>query len=341
LPRIRFALVDVPDLVALPKAFPTVRDVFTGAGPTPAVLHGLLRALAWLVHRGVLPSLVPLAPLMDWVTNHVRWGEHRGGMFVEVEGVDAGGRAALRRWHMLAEGDAGPLIPSMAVEILIRACLDGRRPESGARSAVGSITLADYEAKFRPRGIISGNPAQPDPSAPIYRQLLGPAYDRLAAPIRDLHDVATVRTFRGEANVTRGRGLLSRLVARIVGFPPAGERVPVAVTLTRQGQRELWQRDFAGSRFASLQQLGTGRDEGLLLERFGPMVFAMAVVVEDGRLHLVQRKGRIFGLPMPRWMLPKGEAYEHDAGGRFNFHVDIVLPVIGPVVGYRGWLEPA
>jgi hypothetical protein len=130
-------------------------------------------------------------------------------------------------------------------------------------------------------------------------------------------------------------------VARIIGFPPAGERVPVTVTLTRQGQRELWQRDFGGARFSSVQYLGAGLDEGLLVERFGPMAFAMAVVVDGGRLRLIQRRGTAFGIPMPRWMLPKGEAYEHDADGRFNFHVDVTLPIVGPVVGYRGWLRPA
>jgi hypothetical protein len=341
LPRLRFALVDVPDLTALPLAFPSVGDIFTGAAPTPRVLHGLLRALAWLVHRGLLPSLLPFVPLMNWVTNHVRWGEHRGGMFVAVGGVDAAGQPAERCWHMLAEGDAGPLIPSMALEILIRACLAGRRPSSGARPALGSVTLADYEARFRARGIASARLAPPDPGAPLYRQLLGAAYDTLAAPLRDVHDIAASRAFRGEADVTRGGGRLARLVARITGFPPAGERVPVTVTLTRSGSRELWQRDFAGHRFASVQVLGSGAGEGLLVERFGPLAFAMAVVVEDGRLRLIQRRWSAFGIPMPRWLLPRGEAYEHDAGGRFNFHVDVVLPFVGPVVGYRGWLKPA
>lgn len=155
LPRLRFALVDVPDLTALPLAFPTVRDVFAGAGPRPTVFHALLRALAWLVGKGVLPSLSPLAPLMDWTTNHIRWGEHRGGMFVEVEGIDAAGRPSTRRWHMLAEGDVGPFVPSMGIEILVRACLNGRRGTPGARTAVGSVSLRDYEERFRARGIAS------------------------------------------------------------------------------------------------------------------------------------------------------------------------------------------
>jgi len=340
--RLRFALVDVPDLAALPLAFPTVRDAFTGAAPTPKVLHALLRAFAWLVHRGVLPSLSPLAPLMDWATNHIRWGEHRGGMFVEVVGRDAAGRPAVRRWHMLAEGNSGPLIPSMAIEILVRACLDGQWPEPGARAAVGSVTLSQYEDRFRRRGIVSATLRDDaNPAAPIYRQLLGEAYARLAPPIQELHKIATSRRFEGRAEVARGRGLLARIIARVMGFPPAGMDVPVTVTMTRSGDSEIWQRDFAGHRFASTQYLGTGRNEGLLVERFGPMAFAMAVVVEDGRLSLIQRQGSAFGAPLPRWLLPTGEAYEHDADGRFNFHVDIALPLAGRVVGYRGWLKPA
>ena len=81
-------------------------------------------------------------------------------------------------------------------------------------------------------------------------------------------------------------------------------------------------------------------ERGLLVERFGPIAFAMAVVVRDGRLHLVQLRWTFLGMPMPRWMLPTGTVCEHDADGRFNFHVEIVLPIVGLVVAYRGWLVP-
>jgi hypothetical protein len=43
---------------------------------------------------------------------------------------------------------------------------------------------------------------------------------------------------------------------------------------------------------------------------------------------------------MPRSWAPGGEAYEHGADNRFNFHVEIALPLIGTVVRYRGWLVP-
>jgi hypothetical protein len=151
----RFALVEVPDLTLLADVWPEVQEVWMGAGPTPALLHRVLWAAAQLVHWRILPSLVPIAPLMNWVTNHVRWGPHRGGMFVEVAGVDGAGVPVIRRWHMIAEGDSGPLIPSMAVEIIVRRCLDGERPMPGARPCDKEIALADYECAFFARGIAS------------------------------------------------------------------------------------------------------------------------------------------------------------------------------------------
>ena len=61
-----------------------------GAGPVPAILHRILIALAWLVRLKLLSTLSPLAGLFHGVANVVRWGEHRGGMFVIVEGSHRG-----------------------------------------------------------------------------------------------------------------------------------------------------------------------------------------------------------------------------------------------------------
>jgi hypothetical protein len=77
-----------------------------------------------------------------------------------------------------------------------------------------------------------------------------------------------------------------------------------------------------------------------LCERFGPLNFAMALVLEDGRLRLVLRRGSLFGIPLPRALLPRNNAYEFAKDGRFHFHVEIAHPLTGPIVGYRGWLVP-
>ncbi len=116
----RFSLVDVPDLRTLPQLWPAVQDVWMGAAPVPASLHRMLSAFAWLVRLRLLPTISWMSGLMSFVMAHVRWGEHRGGMFVRVEGESSDGAAPVtREWHMLAEGNDGPLIPCMAIEAIV------------------------------------------------------------------------------------------------------------------------------------------------------------------------------------------------------------------------------
>ena len=93
--------------------------------------------------------------MMHWASNRLRWGEHRGGMFVEIAG-EADGARVVRAWHMMAEGDDGPFIPAMACEAIIRRCLDGKRPAPGARPATGDLELEDYETLFARRAIHCG-----------------------------------------------------------------------------------------------------------------------------------------------------------------------------------------
>ncbi len=89
----RFSLVDVPDLRTLPQLWPEVREVWMGAAPVPASLHRALWGFAWLVRLRLLPTISWMSGLMNFVMARVRWGEHRGGMFVRVEGELHDGRA--------------------------------------------------------------------------------------------------------------------------------------------------------------------------------------------------------------------------------------------------------
>jgi hypothetical protein len=341
LPRTWFGLVEVPDLEVLAADWPAARSIWMGAGPTPAALHRLLWGMAWLVRLRLLPSLMPFAPVMNVVINTVRWGEHRGGMMVEIEGQGPAG-AEIRSWHLLAEGEAGPLIPSMAAEAIVRKCLDGQYPEPGARPGHHDLELADYDRLFAKRGIITGFRRSGARAVSLYETILGDAYARLSQPLQSLHRFGLDGSFQGRARVQRGAGWLSRLAASVFRFPDAAADVLVRVRLTWDARgREVWQRTFAGRSFQSTQEAGTGRNAGLLVERFGPLAFAMAVVEENGRLKLLLRRWSALGVPLPRWVAPRAEVFEHDAGGRFNFCVDIALPLAGRIVRYEGWLEPS
>jgi Domain of unknown function (DUF4166)/Saccharopine dehydrogenase NADP binding domain len=341
--RIRFTLVDVPDLTALPRLWPSLSSVWMGAGPVPAVLHRALSALAYAVRLNLLPSLSPFAGLMHRTINVLQWGEHRGGMFVEVEGGGAGGKKIARSWHLVAEGDDGPMIPSMAAEAIIRHRLGGHRPAAGARAATTELELADYADLFTPRSIVTGvrQSLPAGPRHPLYRRLLGSAWHRLPGPIRELHDFSDDLTVEGRAKVERGSGRAARLIAALFRFPPAAEDVPVQVRFHSDGRREIWQRNFAGQGFSSIQEEGRGRFERLLCERFGPFAFGLALVLQDARLKLIVRGWSFLGIPLPSALAPGGEAYESADDDRFNFNVEISHRFTGLIVRYRGWLKPS
>jgi hypothetical protein len=340
--NIRFSLIDAPDLQLLPALWPDLRTVWIGVGPVPASLHRSLTALAWLVRLRLIPSLAAAAALFHRVFNLLSWGEHRGGMFVTVTGVTPADGRIERSWHLLAEGDDGPFIPSLGAEAIIRRCLQGRPPAPGARAAVTDLELADYEVLFARHRIFSGfREIKADcERLPLYRRLLGGAWASLPAPLQAMHDVGDRLTAEGAATVERGRGLLARLIAALFGFPRSGRDIPVRVELERGSDAEVWRRTFGGRSFASVQSAGAGRAEWLLVERFGAFAFAMALVLDGERLRFVLRRWSCCGLPLPSWLGPTGDSHEHAADGRFHFHVEIAHPLTGLIVRYRGWLVP-
>ena len=337
--RRTFSLVDLPDLRLLKRVVPQTENTWLGAAPVPAIYHATLRVLARLVKRGWLPSISRLASLMAFVMKRLAWGEHRGGMFVEIRGEDGRGRKVCRSWHLVAEGGDGPSIPSMASAGIIRNYLNGKMPKPGARAAFEEHELEDFENFFAQMNIHTGERADPARNGgPVFQRALDNAWAELPEQIREIHDVQDSLEFGGRASVSRGNSLVAKLIGYIVGFPPAGSDIPLRVTMKNINGREYWTRDFDGHKFSSVMYSGKERFAHLVRERFGPVSFAMALVLEDGRLNYVQRGWTFLGIPMPRFLGPQGETYEQVEDGRFHFHVEIRLPVAGHVVTYDGWL---
>lgn len=333
-----FSLVDVPDLRALSALWPQAKRVWMGAGPVPEILHRALIFCAWLVNLGVVRTLAPLAPLMHWATNRLRWGEHRGGMFVEVKGADAEGAAQTRSWHLLAEGADGPLIPSMAVQAIVLKHLAGAPPRTGARACVDDVDLKDYERLFATRTIYTGMRASSRKGALLYERVLGDAWDQLPAAVRAMHDGPA--SAEGRGRVDRGASPLAMLAGAMMSFPPAGADVPVRVIFEQTPNGEVWRRTFGRHSFHSHQYDGRGKSECLVVERFGALAFAMALVIDDGCVRLVTRRWSAFGIALPMWLAPRSRAYETEENGVFRFFVEISHPLTGLIVRYTGWLKP-
>ncbi len=83
--RKSFTLVDVPELLLFRDLWPGVRDVWVGVGMSPQWLQRLLNVIARLVRYRVLPSIVPLAPLMLRIQSMLARGEH--GAVAGVVGI--------------------------------------------------------------------------------------------------------------------------------------------------------------------------------------------------------------------------------------------------------------
>lgn len=333
-----FSLVDVPDLRVLSRLWPQAKRVWMGAGPVPEILHRALIFCAWLVSFGLVRTLTPLAPLMHWATNKVRWGEHRGGMFVEVKGADADGVTQTHAWHLLAEGADGPLIPSMAVQALVLKHLSGAPPQAGARACVDDLELEDYERLFASRTIYTGFRRAQRNGALLYERILGDAWNDLPPTIREMH--SGISSAEGRGRVDRGGSPVAWLAGALMSFPPAGVNLPVRVTFEQTPSGEVWRRTFGKHSFQSHQYDGRGKSERLIVERFGALEFAMALVVEGGRVRLVTRRWSAFGVPLPMWLAPRSNAHEREENGAFHFFVEISHPLTGLIVRYEGWLKP-
>jgi len=336
-----FSLMDVPDITVLPKHWPDLNSMWMGAAPEPAIFHSVFRWLAWLVRLRLLPTLSPLAPLFHFVSRTFRWGEHRGGMFVSVLGKQANGAMIERSWHLVAEGDNGPYIPSMAIEGIVRRSLQGIKPRAGARACVDDLDLVDYEALLKTRDIHTGIRENTEETAShcLYQKTLGDRWHLLPKELRELHGRTGDLSASGEARVERGKGFVPALVATLFGFPKPAEKIPVTVSFESHGNIEHWQRTFGNKSFGSTQARGS--TTGLLSERFGPFAFDLALVIRDEKLMFIVRDWHFLGMRMPRALAPCGNSFEFSEAGRFNFHVEVAHPLIGLIVRYRGWLVPA
>lgn len=338
--KTRFSLMDVPDILVLPKIWPGLRSMWMGAGPVPAIFHRALSFLAWLVRLRILPSLSTLAPLFHFVSNNFRWGEHRGGMFVSVTGKQHAGIVIERDWHLVAEGSDGPYIPSMAIEGIVLRSLQRALPRAGARACIDDLELADYEALFKNRNIHSGvrEGESQSVSHSLYQKTLGSSWSLLPDALKEMHARTEDIEAKGEAQVQRGKGVLSAVVATLFRFPKSAENIPVWVSFKTKGNKEFWQRKFGKQLFTSSQTHGS--TTGLISEHFGPLSFDLALVVKDRQLLFIVRDWYFLKLRMPRFLAPTGNSYEFSKDGRFHFHIEITHPLIGLIVRYSGWLIP-
>jgi len=136
---------EVPDLDVLPSRYPTAKTVTFQAGFASDAGHLLVWALARLVKVGLLSSMTPFASPLNRVS---RWIEpivsDKGGMFVNLQGVDREGQAHRVSWNLIAEHNHGPFIPCGASIVLATKIAEGIELPRGAMPCMGLLTVPEY-----------------------------------------------------------------------------------------------------------------------------------------------------------------------------------------------------
>ncbi len=330
------SLCETPDLDLLPARYRPRRSALFFAGLELAPLHLGLWLLSLAVRWRWVRTLVPLAGLLRRAAELVHFaGSDRGGMVVQARGEDAEGRPILARWTLLAEAGDGPVIPVLPALAALRAIAAGSIAP-GARACAGVLPLAAMAAEFRPWRISCREERVLLPP-PVFARVLGEAFATLPPAVRALHEPGHALVAMGEAEVLGAEGVLGRLVARLLPFPRPVAAVPLRVVITAGDGVEDWRRRFGAQSFTShLSPVAPGVVE----ERFGPLRFRIALQASDAGLDYRVIGWRLGPLPLPRALAPRSPAREwQDEEGRFRFEVPVLLPLLGRVVCYRGWLR--
>ena len=330
----RLALCETPDLDVLAERFrPTDRALFL-AGLEPGFAHWG----AWVLARFIRLTGFDPRPLAGLVIFFSRlagpFGSDHGTMRVEATGRDAQGRAVRAIWLLIAPPGVGPVTPGIPALAAVKAIAAGRI-KPGARACVGELSLAELETELAAHEIAVSTTVEP---SSLFERAIGIGFEGLPDPIRVLHETTGQSVWRGTVSVESATSPLAGLVARIFGFPQAGEDVPVEVCIEAGRDRSIWRRKIGSSRFVS--RLSSPRPLGRVVESFGPFGFDLTLTPEDRRLVYRVQGWRVLGVPMPKAWAPTTATHEQiDDEGRFTFDVEIGLPFSGRMVRYRGWLQ--
>ena len=174
-------------------------------------------------------------------------------------------------------------------------------------------------------------------SLPLFERVLGPVFAQLPPRLRALHSIPQRQRWCGRGDVLRGTHWLVAPCAWLARLPPSATDVPVSVEFTVDATGERWDRRFGGVRMASRLWQRDGR----LHERLGALRFRFALEVVEGEILWRAERAWAFGiLPLPARWFAGVHCREREHEGRYEFLVDVSMPLLGRLIRYEGWLLP-
>lgn len=169
----------------------------------------------------------------------------------------------------------------------------------------------------------------------LYEKVMGEAFGRLSAPIRQFHRHSGFHQFFGWVEVDAPTSVAAALIARCLGTPLRASKGPIRFELEARPDSETWNRFFP-SRFMSSRLV---EREGRVVENLGVARLTFRLLEQDGELEMRLERMHFFGIPCPTWLMPQVTAKEVGVAENLHFHVQASMPLIGTVTRYRGYLE--
>lgn len=169
----------------------------------------------------------------------------------------------------------------------------------------------------------------------MYERAMGERYSRLDRSVRRLHRLSGKQTLRGWVETDAPSSLTARLLALFLGTPTKSARGPVLFEIEAGPDGEVWTRRFPSKTTTSRLRLA----DGSIVERHGPARLTFEVHETVGALEMRLVRLHLFGIPMPRVLMPQITAEEIGHADLLQFRVEATLPRAGVVASYRGHLE--
>ena len=342
--RRRIAPVETYDAEYLGPVHNVQSRVSFSAGLESRVEQWGIGALANLRKRNLIPRSVLLIPLLLRARRITRIPtSDRGGMLVQVTGLNADGQFIQAKWSLVAKNDDGPFIPILPAAAELRCLLEGNG-SAGASIAHKQITLADILMQMETYDIttaIDANVVQES----LFETALGVQdYQNLPTAVQQFHRQTAPAIWSGKADIEGGKGIVAKAIAQLFGLPVSGKDVDVTVgidrTVTAAGMpSEQWNRRFADKPMTSVLRKGT---DGTFTEHFAPFTFLLGLDRRADGIAMPVTGWMLGRLSLPRFLAPRSDTMEYqDKQGRFCFDVRLTLPVFGLLARYRGWLVPS
>lgn len=176
------------------------------------------------------------------------------------------------------------------------------------------------------------------PQDTLYQRVLGEEFAQLPPVLCKFHSSQTAQA-KGIVQVQHGRGLVRRVLAKLLRLPPEGEHITVRLQVQMQDDREIWLRHFDG---VPVQTTQWQRDD-LLIEKAGPLCFVFHVSAKPEGLRFDFSHNEITGIKLPFAVLKVdalARGMENASESGWHITVMIRAPLLGLLAEYRGEIMP-